>query len=168
MSQPIDVTDIRGACERTIAFVFAPNEDSGHNLLEVGAALCASGMAAVFLMADTSAAEDAVSAMRQLGRKGRGPLVQAAEFDFSVAYGIDASSVDFQADGLPESLLLVMRSLAESMLDVYEHVVVADASLPAPSREDVVALFGMSESAGSASRTSTLRLIARSELDALD
>lgn len=165
MSHTQDIEAIRTACERSISFVFAPNASCGSNLYECGAALCAARMAAVFIMADASIADEAVNAMRQLGRKGRGPLVQAAEFDFSTAYGIDTSSADFHAEQLPDGLLLVMRSLAESMLDVYEHIVIADATLPAPSQEDVWALF---DGSASGQPHASLHLIERSQLDSLD
>lgn len=152
-------------CARTIAFVFAPNQQSAQNLYETTSLLRDEHMAAIFLMADASVAQEAVEVMRKMGRKGRGSLIQAAEFDFSTVYGDDTKQSQFHMEELPVDLLHVMKALSESVLDVYEYVIVTDASQELFSQQEIEELYAQ-ENPGDFLHTPYL--LPRAYLDSLE
>ena len=130
------VEDLQQACGHTIALVLAPNAEAKDNLEEVARVARDTRAPAIFVMADMSCADEAISAVRSLQRKGR-TMMQAAEFDFSTAYGDDTENADFHLEELPRNMMEVMRVLSESVLDVYESILIIDASQSVPTVEEL-------------------------------
>ncbi len=125
-------------CGRTVAFVLAPNSRAAGAIEDAARAARDSQMPAVFIMADLSCADEALAAMRHLQRKGR-TMMQASEFDFAAAYG-EGACAGCHLEELPLNMLDVMRVLAESVLDVYEAVLVVDATQAPPTVEELYGL----------------------------
>lgn len=126
-------------CGRTIVFVFAPNEAARGGIEPAVASARAMQAPAIFVLADLSCADQAVEAVRRLQRKGR-TMIQATEMDFATIYGDAIDSAGAHLEELPRNLLEVMRALSESVLDVYESVLVVDASQPIPAAQELYAL----------------------------
>lgn len=125
-------------CGRTIAFILAPNGQAAGSIEAAARAARDSQLPAVFIMADLACADEAVAAMRHLQRKGR-TMLQASEFDFAAVYG-EGACAGCHLDELPLNMLDVMRVLAESVLDVYEAILVVDATQAVPTVEEVYGL----------------------------
>lgn len=126
-------------CGRTIAFILAPNAQAKGALAPAVRDAVAAKVPAVFVMADMTCADEAVEAVRTVHRKG-GTLVQAAEFDFSTAYGNSTDEVGFHLEELPLNMVQILRALAASTLDVYEAILIIDASQGAPSPAQIYGL----------------------------
>lgn len=130
---------LQRAFGRTIVFVLAPNRYAKENLEAAAQAARHTQAPGIFIMADMSCADEAVSVVRRLQRKGR-VMMQAAEFDFSIAYGDNTQGRDFHLEELPLNMLKVMGALSQSVLDIYESILVIDATKPAPLVDDLYAL----------------------------
>lgn len=159
-------------CGRTIAFVLAPNGQAADAIETAARAARDSQMPAVFIMADLSCADQAVTAMRHLQRKGR-TMLQASEFDFAAVYG-EGACTGCHLEELPLNMLEVMRVLAESVLDVYEAILVVDATQTPPTVEEAYGLCSRLRKGDEGDEvflerdaTSSAYVIARNRLDAL-
>lgn len=130
----IPAEDLIGACGHVIAFVVAPNKSARAGIVDAVRDVRDARTPAIFILADLSCADEAVEAVRTLQRKSN-VMLQASELDFEAV--CDTNACGLRLEELPRNLLEVLQVLAESVLDVYEAILVVDATQPSLTTQGI-------------------------------